>query len=599
MPGGSTTERESTVTKATTYADKPWQSSYVDGVPKDVEIPHITLSQLFENIVARFPKSPAISFFGTTLTYGALSQQVGAFAEGLAKLGVRVGDRVALVLPNCPQHVIAFQAVLRLGAIVAEANPLYTETELTHQLADCGAEYVICLDRTYPAVAAARRSGRTKVREVIATSIPDFLPKKEQLLLRLPIAKARRKRAEVVTELPADARAHAFLDVLRTGRATPVSTSVQAAASDVAVLLYTTGTTGTAKGAMLTHRNLVANGEQGRAWIVGARPGHEVLIAVLPMFHAYGMTLCMIQGMVLGAHVVLLPKFDVTMVFDAIAKHRPTLFPGVPPIYQALLDSPRARNADLTSLRGCLSGAMKLSADLQQRWESATGMPLVEGYGMTETAPLTHACPLGGATRPGWIGLPVPSTEAKIVDSEDCTKEMPVGESGELMVRGPQVFAGYWENPAATKATLTADGWILTGDIARMDSGGWFEIVDRKKEIIIAGGFNIYPTEIEEVLLGLPEVAEVAVIGVPDAYRGETVKAFLVLRPGASLTVDEVRAYAAKQLSAYKVPKIIEFRTKPLPKVGVGKVLRRALRDEEKAGAGEGQGGSGRDAAEG
>ncbi len=589
MPGGSTTERETVMTESTTYADRPWQSSYVEGVPREVEVPDITLGQLFENVVARFPTSPAISFFGTTTTYSVLDEQVGAFAGGLVKLGVRVGDRVALILPNCPQHVIAFQAAVRLGAIVAEANPLYTEAELTHQLADCGAEYVICLDRTYAAVEAARRSGRTRVREVISTSIPDFLPKKDQLLLRLPIAKARRRRAEIVTDLPADARAHAFLDVLRTGRAEPVSTSAQAAPSDVAVLLYTTGTTGTAKGAMLTHRNLVTNGEQGRAWIVDARLGHEVIIAVLPMFHAYGMTLCLIQGMVLGAHVVLLPKFDVTMVFDAIVRHRPTLFPGVPPIYQALLDNPRARSVDLTSLRGCLSGAMKLPADLQRRWEAATGMPVVEGYGMTETSPLTHAGPLGGTTRPGWIGLPVPSTEAKIVDRDDPTREVPVGEPGELLVRGPQVFAGYWENPEATKATLTEDGWILTGDIARMDADGWFEIVDRKKEIIIAGGFNIYPTEIEEVLLAIPEVAEVAVIGVPDAYRGETVKAFLVLRSGASLTVDEVRAHAAKELSAYKVPKIFEFRTEPLPKIGIGKVLRRALRDAEKADVGTGK----------
>ncbi len=589
MPGGSTTGRETAKTEATTYADRPWQSSYDEGIPPDVEIPDITLGQLFENTAARFPLSPALSFFGMTLTYSQVQEQIGEFAGGLAKLGVRAGDRIALILPNCPQHVIAFYAVLRLGAIVAEANPLYTEAELTHQLSDCGAEYVICLDRTYAAVEAARRSGRTKVREVISTSIPDFLPKKDQLLLRLPVAKARQKRAEIVTDLPAGARAHAFLAVLRLGRSEPVRATVTAAPSDVAVLLYTTGTTGAAKGAMLTHRNLVANAVQGCAWIVDAKPGREVMIAVLPLFHAYGMTLCMIQGVLLGAHIVLLPKFDVAMVFDAIAKHRPTIFPGVPPIYQALLDSPRARTADLTSLRSCVSGAMKLPAELQQRWESATGTAVVEGYGMTETSPLSHAGPLGGATRPGWIGLPVPSTEAKIVDVEDHTKEMPVGESGELLIRGPQVFTGYWENPDATRTTLTEDGWILTGDIARMDTDGWFEIVDRKKELIIAGGFNIYPTEIEEVLSGIPEVAEVAVIGVPDAYRGETVKAFLVLRPGETLTTEEMRAHAAKHLAAYKIPKIVEFRTEPLPRIGIGKVLRRALRDEEKVRAEQGK----------
>ncbi|WP_131784233.1 AMP-binding protein [Protofrankia symbiont of Coriaria ruscifolia] len=596
MPGGSTTKREIARTETAAYADRPWQSSYAEGVPTEVEISDITLGQLFENAVTRFPLAPATSFFGTTLTYDQLREQVDAFAGGLAKLGVGAGDRVALILPNCPQHVIAFYAVLRLGAIVAEANPLYTEAELTHQLSDCGAEYVVCLDRTYAVVEAARRSGRTRVREVIYTSIPDFLPRKDQLLLRLPIAKARRKRAEIVTDLPAGARAHAFLDVYRTGRADPVRTSVQGTASDVAVLLYTTGTTGPAKGAMLTHRNLVANAVQCRAWFTDAQIGREVVLAVLPMFHAYGMTLCMTVGMLIGAHVVLIPKFDVTMLLDAIVRHRPTTFPGVPPIYRALLDDPRAKSVDLTSIRGCLSGAMKLPGELQQRWEGATGTPVVEGYGMTEASPVTHAGPLGKELRPGWIGLPLPSTEAKIVELEDHSKEVPVGEPGELLVRGPQVFAGYWENPDSTKAVLTDDGWLLTGDVARMDTAGWFEIVDRKKELIIAGGFNISPNEIEDVLSGIPEVAEVAVIGVPDAYRGETVKAFLVLRPGESLTVDEVRAYCSERLSAYKVPKIIEFRTESLPKIGIGKVLRRALRDEEKAKA-ERQAAGERDAA--
>ncbi|HMA47589.1 MAG TPA: AMP-binding protein [Frankiaceae bacterium] len=569
------------------YAERPWLSSYPPHVPAEIDVPDVPLTRFLDDAARRHPQARAISFLGTAITYRGLRAEVDALAAGLAGLGVRRGDRVALVLPNCPQNVLAFHATLRLGGIVVECNPLSVEEELTRQLANCGAEVVVCLDRVYETLAAIRASGGTAVREIVVTSIVDYLPPSSRLRLRLPLASARKARAQVEVPLPPDARVHRLGVVVRAGRSRPAARSPLQDGSEVAILQYTTGTTGSSKGAMLTHRNLVANAHQCLAWYPEPRPGKETVLCVLPLFHVYGITLCMTSGMAVAANLVLLPRFDQDMVFDAIARYRPTLFPGVPPIYQALLDNPKIRSYDLRSIRACVSGAMKLPDDVRERFERVTGGRLVEGYGMTETSPVTHAGPLSGPSsgprKPG-IGLPVPSTWARIVDRDDPTVEVPVGEPGELAVRGPQVFAGYWNRPYET-AGVMSEGWLLTGDIARMDADGWFEIVDRKKEIIIAGGFNVYPNEVEEVLRGLPQVREVCVVGVPDRYRGETVKAFVVSKPGASLTAEDVVAHAAEHLTPYKVPKLVEFRDE-LPKVGVGKVLRRALREEERAKAG-------------
>lgn len=566
------------------YADRPWLSSYPPQVPAEIEVPDVALTRFLDDPASTHPQAPAISFLGTAITYRGLRAQVDTFAAGLAGLGVGPGDRVALVLPNCPQNIVAFYATLRLGGIVVECNPLHTEEELSRQLADCGVEVVVCLDRVYETVEAIRAGGTTAVREIVVTSIADYLPPSTRLRLRLPIAAARKARAQVEVPLPPGARVHRLPEVVRAGRSRPTVRSAVEDGSAVAVLQYTTGTTGGSKGAMLTHRNLVANAHQCLAWYPDPRPGKETVLCVLPLFHVYGLTLCMTSGMIVASNLVLLPRFDQDMVFDAIARYRPTLFPGVPPIYQALLNNPKIRSYDLRSIRACVSGAMKLPDDVRARFERVTGGRLVEGYGMTETSPVTHAGLLSGppprVRKPG-IGLPLPSTEVRVVDKDDPTVEVPVGEPGELVIRGPQVFAGYWNRPDESAATMS-DGWLLTGDIARMDAEGWFEIVDRKKEIIIAGGFNVYPNEVEEVLYGLPQVQEVCVVGVPDRYRGETVKAFIVPRPGASLTADEVVAHAAEHLTPYKVPKVVEFRDE-LPKVGVGKVLRRMLRDEERA----------------
>ncbi len=564
---------------APTYADQPWLSSYPPDVPADVDVPAVPLTRLLDDAAASFPTTVALAFLGTRITYRDLKDSVDRFATALAGLGVKKGDRLAIVLPNCPQNVIAFFAALRLGAVVVQNNPLYTEHELEHQLADCGAEVVVCLDKTYPTVAAVRQ--QTKVREVVVTSVVDYLPTKDRLALRLPIAKAKAARADISARIPKGAPVRSFLRLLTTARVPARQVPIDPKA-DLALLQYTGGTTGLSKGAMLTHHNLVANAHQNKLWLPDVRPGREVTLAVLPLFHAYGLTVCMTTTILLGGTLVLIPRFDLDRVFKAIDEHRPTLFPGVPPIYQALLGSPKLKQHDLKSIKACISGAMKLPVEVAEQFEKASGGRLVEGYGMTETSPSTHANPIFGKRKAGTVGLPLPGTACTIVDPDDATKEVPFGTPGELAIAGPQVFQGYWQRPEESAAAFTADGYVLTGDIAVMDDDGYFSIVDRKKELIIAGGFNVYPSEVEEVLFTHPAIADVCVVGVPDRYRGETVKAFVVLRDGASLTADELTDFAAESLTAYKVPKLVEFRD-ALPRTVVGKVLRRVLLEEEKA----------------
>lgn len=563
---------------AASYDRKPWLSAYSAGVPHEIDVPDQVLPDLLVSAARLHPQVTALAFLGTRISYRDLLAQVERLAASLADLGVSPGDRVALVLPNCPQNVVAFHAVLRLGAIVVQTNPQYTEVELAAQLQDCGASVVICLDKTYRAVAAVR--SKTAVRHIVVTSVTDYLPLGDRIRLALPLPKARRERRRLTAVVPRSAEVVSYLTLLRApaGRVEPAATKP----GDTALIQYTTGTTGPSKGAMLTHRNLIANGTQCVAWLPDAQQGREVTLAVLPLFHVYGLTLCLTTTTMLAGTLVLLPRFDQGLVLAAIAEHKPTLFPGVPPLYKALLDNPKTRSADLRSVRACVSGAMRLPVETQTRFETVTGGQLVEGYGMTETSPVALCNPLSPARRPGTVGLPMPSTEARVVSITDPAVPVPVGETGELAIRGPQVFAGYWAKPEEDAAILTADGWLLTGDIAVMDSDGFFEIVDRKKELIVAGGFNISPAEVEGVIALLAGVAEVCVVGVPDRYRGESVKAFVVLEPGVTLRSHEVMAWAASRLTAYKVPKVVEFRDS-LPLSGVGKIARNVLRDEERA----------------
>ena len=574
----STSPRSSGTKTGGSYADRPWVASYPEGIPADYDFPQVPLTRLLDDAAAAHPTATALVFLGSRITYRELKDQVDSFAAVLARLGVTKGDRVALVLPNCPQNVIALYATLRLGGIVVENNPLYTEAEMVHQLTDCGAKVVVCLDKTFETVQAVR--DRTAIEHVIVTSIADYLPRSAQLKLRLPVAKAKRMRRELTAPVPKGANVKQFMTLLRSA-GMPARQAPVDPAADLALLQYTGGTTGLSKGAMLTHANLVANAWQNRLWLADAQPGKEVTLAVLPLFHAYGLTVCMNTSILLAGSLVLLPRFDLDLVFAAIDEHKPTLFPGVPPIYRAMIDSPKSKSHDLKSIRACISGAMKLPADTQEQFEKLTGGTLVEGYGMTETSPSTHANPVKGKRKAGSIGLPLTGTECRIVDQDNPAREVPPGEAGELAIRGPQVFSGYWGREDQT-GIFTDDGFLLTGDIAVMDPDGYFAIVDRKKELIIAGGFNIYPSEVEDVLLAIPGVADAAVIGVPDRYRGETVKAFVVKKEGFSLSQDSVIQQAAAALTPYKVPKIVEFRDS-LPRTTVGKVLRRMLVEEELA----------------
>jgi long-chain acyl-CoA synthetase len=486
---------------AVTYADKPWLASYPPDVPADYDFPDVPLTRLLDDAAASFPTTTALAFLGTRITYRELKDQVDRFATALAGLGVGKGDRVAIVLPNCPQNVVAFFAALRIGAVVVEHNPLYTEAELAHQLADCGADVVVCLDKVYDTVAAVR--AKTSVREIVVASVVEYLPSKQRLLLQLPLAKARRTKADISAPVPKAPGVRRFLSLLHAAK-TPARQVALDPRTDLALLQYTGGTTGLSKGAMLTHRNLVANAYQNRLWLPDVQAGREVTLAVLPLFHAYGLTVCMNLTVLLGGTLVLIPRFDLGAVFKAIDEFKPTLFPGVPPIYKAIVDSPEVRRHDLKSIKACVSGAMKLPVETQEQFEKVSGGRLVEGYGMTETSPSTHGNPVFGKRKAGTIGMPLPGTECRVVSQDDMSVEVPVGEPGELAIRGPQVFAGYWNRDDETKAAFTPDGFVLTGDIARMDDEGYFEIVDRKKELIIAGGFNIYPSEVEAVLRALP-----------------------------------------------------------------------------------------------
>lgn len=558
------------------YDERPWLASYPPDVPTDCAVPNVPLTRLLDDAANTYPDHVAVSSLGNRLTYRALRDAADRLAGGLSQLGVGPMSRVALVLPNCPQHVIGFFAVLRLGAIVVHCNPLAAPDELRTQLIDSGATVVVCLDRVAPAVLAVR--GETKVRSVVVTSLADGLTRTARGSLELPLPHLRGRKARLIAEVPEDAAVVRFRNLVRT--ASPARQAAVNAAEDVAVLQYTSGTTAEPKAAMLSHSNLVANCHQIRAWMPDAVPGREVTLTVIPLFHVYGLTMCMLTTILLGGRMVLLPRFDIDAVLDAIDDERPTLFPGVPPIYQALVDHPKLRRHDLTSIRACVSGAMKLPVDLVERFERSTEAPLVEGYGMTETSPVTHCVPLSGPRRPGSVGLPLPGTQARVVDPANPGRDVPVGEPGELAVKGPQVFLGYWSRDADV-VPPTLDGWYLTGDLAVMDADGWFSIVDRKKDLIIAGGFNISPTEVEQVILGVPGVSECCVVGLPDRYRGETVKAYVVASAG-TVTEDDVTAACAGSLSAYKVPKLVEFRDE-LPRTAVGKALRRLLVAEELA----------------
>ena len=556
----------------------PWLASYAPGVAAEVEVPVESLPEMLATSAGRFGNRVALDFFGAETTYLELADQVSRAAEALRAAGVRAGDRVALVLPNCPQHVVAFYATLRLGAVVVEHNPLYTAPELEHQLTDCGATLVVCWDKAAPLIDRLR--GQTAVQTVLAVDLTAALPWRKRLALRLPVAKARSVRASMTSPVPQGVLSWERVSS-STGPLDPAHP--QPRPQDVALLQYTGGTTGTPKGAILTHRNLRANAAQSRAWVPGLKDGEETVCAVLPLFHVYGLTLCLTYSMSVGATLVLLPRFDLDQMLDEIRRRPPTFLPAVPPIYERLAVAAREGRVDLTSIRFAISGAMSLPPAVVETWESVTGGLLVEGYGMTETSPIAVGNPAAATRRPGTVGVPFPSTRIRIVDPDDPSHDLPIGERGELLITGPQVFAGYWNNPIETAAVFLPGGWLRTGDIVVADSDGFVTIVDRIKELIVTGGFNVYPSEVENVLRDLPEIDDLAVVGIrPTVDTGEEVVVAVVPVAGATVDSARVRAYAHERLTGYKVPRRVVIMNE-LPHSQIGKVLRRKVRDQIEA----------------
>jgi long-chain acyl-CoA synthetase len=548
--------------------EKPWLAHYPEDVLQTISYPEESLYQILHRSAQKYPDHPAIIFFGNRITYRELLEQVDRLATALHKQGVQKQDRVALFLPNCPQSVIAYYAALRLGAIVVQVNPLYVERELKYQLEDAGVEVLIALDLLYPKIRNIRET--VPLRQVILTSIKDYLPFPLNRLYTLKQFKDRNR-----VKIHKEEEVRYLTELIREHPSAPPNIEVKP--QDIALLQYTGGTTGTSKGVILTHRNLVVNAVQCRNGLPKLRDGEETVLAVLPFFHVFGMTVAMNLAIYAGFSMVLLPRFEVAKVLKAIDKYKPTFFPGVPTMYVAINNYPKLHRYDLSSLKFCLSGAAPLPLEVMERFEAITGSRIVEGYGLTEASPVTHCNPVWGLRKPGSIGFPFPDTEAKVVDP-DTGADLPVGEIGELVIRGPQVMQGYWHRDQETESTLK-EGWLFTGDLAKMDEEGYFYIIDRKKDLIIASGFNVYPREVEEVLYEHPKILEAAVIGIPDPYRGETVKAFVVLKKDQKATEEEILDFCRKNLAAYKVPTQIEFKDQ-LPKTLVGKVLRRVLREE-------------------
>lgn len=556
--------------------ERTWHRFYDNGVPTAVDYQDVTLIQNLDRSAEAFPDAPAVIFMNCRLTYRQLKDQVDRFATALFAMGVKKGTSVAVHLPNLPQTVISFFAIQRLGARAVMTNPLYVPREIEHQWNDASVEVAITADFLWDRHVRDLRD-KLPAREYIIASIPEYL--KFPLNLLAPI-KLKKMDPPSFAKVPASDGTHSFRSLVNDNP--PAPPQIEVGMDDVACLQYTGGTTGVSKGAMLTHRNISRNVQQVSAWFTDVEEGNEVLLACLPYFHIMGLTVCMNWPASVGACMVLMPNpRDIPMMVKNITKHRVTLYPSVPALFNSINQYPGIDKVDLSSVKYCFSGSAPLPEDTQRRFEAMTGAIIVEGFGLTETSPVLTVNPLKGERKIGTIGIPVSDTDVKIVDAGDGKTEMPNGEEGELIARGPQIMSGYLGMPEET-AAMIRDGWIYTGDLATMDEDGYLRICGRKKDMILAGGFNIYPDEIDRVLVEHDAVFEACSIGVPDQKRGETVKAFITLNPDAAATTEELDAWCRERLAAYKVPHHWEFRDE-LPKSSTMKLLRRVLRDEEAA----------------
>ena len=550
-------------------AHRPWLKNYSPGVAVDVHLPETSLSHLIDDAVREVPHKVALEFFGATTTYAELGSQIDRAAEGLRLAGVQAGDRVALILPNCPQHIIAFYAILRLGAIVVEHNPLYTGAELRHMFEDHGAKAAIVWDKISGHITGLPADIRPA--HIYAVNLIKAMPALTRAALKLPIKKARKSREKLEGAAPGTT---SWTQLLKTPPIDP--DFKRPTAHDVALLQYTSGTTGLPKGVMLTHRNLESNGRMGEAWI--QPDDDECIYSVLPLFHAYGMTLGVTIAALCRARLVLFPTVDMGLITKAMKKTRPTILPAVPPVYRRLMDVAKEQGISLQGVRYAVSGAMNLPPELVAEWEEASGGYMVEGYGLTECAPLVSCNPLNDTRRAGSIGIPFPSTDIRVVDPETL-QDVPLGEEGELWVHGPQCFAGYWKREEDTQKTITADGWLRTGDIVRLDEDYFIQIVDRIKEVIITGGFNVSPTEVETALKQHDSVADAAVVGIPQASGGEMVVAAVIPAEGHAVDEHALREHCYARVTRYKVPRKI-VAVDDLPRSMLGKILRRKVREQ-------------------
>jgi long-chain acyl-CoA synthetase len=551
-------------------AEHPWLAAYPKNIDWHAEIPVKPLPTMLADSVARYPNNQCLDFLGKTYTYAEISGLVDCAAAGLQKLGVSKGSRVGLFLPNCPQFVICFFAALKAGATVISYSPLYAEDEIRNQINDSGTEIMITLDLKvlYPKI--AKMVGTTTLKQLVVGTMQEVLPFPKSLLFPLV------KRGDIAKTSGTNKISFADL-IANDGNPTPVELDP----SDLAVLQYTGGTTGVPKGAMLSHANLYANAHQAMLWLEGVELGKERMMGVLPFFHIFALSVVMNLALLIGGAIIMHPRFELEAVLKDITKKRPTLLPGVPTMYAAINNSPLTQGVDVTSIKYCVSGGAPLPVEVKQRFEGITGCTLIEGYGLTETSPIAAANPLFSENKAGSVGQPVPGTTITIVDRDDRTKEMPQGEKGEVCISGPQVMSGYWNQPTETENTLV-NGRLHTGDIGYMDEQGYTFLIDRIKDLILVGGFNVFPRVVEEAIYQHTAVAEVTVVGLPDDIKGQRIKAFVKLADGAALTAEELQKFLEPKIGKNEMPKDIEFRDE-LPKTLVGKLSKKELVAEEAA----------------
>ncbi len=535
-------------------------------LPRSVDIPDKPATYLLKNALEKYAHNTAIDFFGVTLTYRQFDDKVQRFMNVLRSLDVRKGDVVGIMSSNCPQSLIAFQSILRIGAVVTQINPMNVEREIEGQIVDSGAKVVVAMDILVPKI--ENLAGAGKFEKIIAFKLQDYMP--WPLTWLFPIKLMVEKRS---VRLRPGKTLLMWKELM--ANASEISNDEDIHPEEVALIQYTGGTTGTSKGALLTHRNVLANALQGKKWFVDAKEGSEVFILVLPSFHAFGMTVGMNLAIALGAKMILSPKFDAYDIMKLIEKHKATIFPGVPVMYAAINNHPKARTKDISSIKYCVSGGAGLAQEVREKFEELTGGTLVEGYGLTEASPITHCNPLAGGAKKGSIGLPLPGTESKIIVGDNF-EEVKTGEVGELVVKGPQVMKGYHNRPEET-ANVIKNGWLITGDMGYVDEDGFVFLKDRKKDMIISGGENVYPRDVEEALFKMDGVLDASVVGMEDDRWGEKVVAVVVLKEGQKLTEQQIIEECKKELARYKVPKRVVI-MHSLPKTIIGKVLKRELK---------------------